>query len=158
MALKLHVLLSEELILPTLEAREREGILKEMAAVLKAKGRVAKDRELAERLAQRERLGSTAIGRGIAIPHCKGSWVKEPLVLLAVSRTGAPFDAADGKPAYLFFLVVTPPEDPALNLQILAAVARLARRSRSLLKRILTVETALEILEIVREEEEKLAA
>ena len=158
MGLKLHGLLSEELVVTALEARDREGILREMAAVLKAKGRVAKDKELAEKLAQRERLGSTAIGRGIAIPHCKVSWVKDPLVLLAVSPKGAPFDAADGKPAHLFFLVVTPPQDPTLNLQILAAVARLAGRSRGLLKRILAAETASEILEIVREEEEKIAA
>jgi mannitol/fructose-specific phosphotransferase system IIA component (Ntr-type) len=158
MGLKLQGLLSEELIVPALRARERESILIEMASILKARGRIAKDKELAERLAQRERLGSTAIGRGIAIPHCKGSWVKDPLVLLAVSRAGAPFDAADGKPAHLFFLVVTPAENPAHNLEILAAVARLARRARNLLKRILTAETAAEILEIVRDEEDKAAA
>lgn len=158
MGLQLHALLAEELIVPDLEARDREGVLKEMAAVLSSKGRVPKGKELAEKLAQREKMGSTAIGRGIAIPHCKGSWVRDPLVLLAVSKTGAAFNAADGKPAHLFFLVVTPSEDPTLNLQILAAVARLARRGRGLLRRILAAATASEILEIVREEEEKSAA
>ena len=158
MDLRLHALLAEDLVVPDLAARDREGILREMAAVLKSRGRIVEEAALAEKLAAREKLGSTAIGRGIAIPHCKASGVREPIVLLAVSRTGAAFDAADGKPAHLFFLIVTPPEDPALNLQILAAVARLARRARSLLRRILAAARAPEILEIVREEEEKSAA
>ena len=158
MGLRLHALLAEDLIVPELAARDREGILREMASVLKTRKRIAADAELAEKLAAREKLGSTAIGRGIAIPHCKLGGVGGPLVLLAVSRAGAAFDAADGKPAHLFFLVVTPPEDPALSLQILAAVARLARRARSLLRRILAAARASDILEIVREEEEKSAA
>jgi PTS system nitrogen regulatory IIA component len=158
MAFRLHALLAEDLVVPDLAARDRDGILREMAAVLKARGRVAEDGELAARLSDREKLGSTAIGRGIAIPHCKAPGVPGPLVLLAVSRKGAAFDAADGKPAHLFFMVVTPPEDPALNLQILAAVARLARRAKSLLRRILSAARAPEILEIVREEEERSAA
>lgn len=158
MNVRLHPLLAEDLVVPNLAARDRDGILSEMTAVLKARGRIAEDRELAARLAARERMGSTAIGRGVAIPHCKASGLRRPVVLLAVSRKGAAFDAADGKPAHLFFLVVTPPEDPALSLQILASVARLARRSRSLQRRILAAAGPSEILEVVRDEEDKGAA
>ncbi|MBN2205785.1 MAG: PTS sugar transporter subunit IIA [Candidatus Aminicenantes bacterium] len=158
MGSRLHPLLAADLVVPDLAAGDRNGILREMAAVLKARGRIADDGELAARLAARENMGSTAIGRGIAIPHCKANGLGRPLVLLAVSRKGASFDAADGKPVHLFFLVVTPPEDPALSLQILAAIARLSRRSRGLQRKILAAAGASDILEIVREEEDKSAA
>jgi hypothetical protein len=69
--MKIHSLLSEGLIIPELVSREREAALEEVVGYLKAASKIAKDQELFEKLIQREKLGSTAIGDGIAIPHCK---------------------------------------------------------------------------------------
>jgi PTS system nitrogen regulatory IIA component len=144
------------MILLGLESIEREEVLKEMAGFLKKRNRIMKEKDLYEKLTQRERLGSTAIGEGVAIPHCKMKGIKDPVVMLAVSTKGVNFHSLDGKPSHLFFLVASSPDTPSLNLQILAAIAHLVRKANSLLKKILEAKNISEILEIIREEEEKI--
>jgi PTS system nitrogen regulatory IIA component len=152
---KIHSLLTEEMIIPDLVSQERDAVLEEVVSYLKSAEKIVKDRELFEKLIQREKLGSTAIGEGIAIPHCKLKEVKSPLVALALSKKGVSFEAVDGKPTHIFFVVVSSPDNPSLNLQILAAIAHLVRKSASLPKKILGAKSAKRILEIIREEEEK---
>lgn len=144
------------MILLGLESVEREEVLKEMVGFLKKRNRIMKEKNLYEKLTQRERLGSTAIGEGVAIPHCKMKGIKDPVVMLAVSTKGVNFHSLDGKPSHLFFLVASSPDNPSLNLQILAAIAHLVRKASSLLKKILEAKNISEILEIIREEEEKI--
>jgi len=144
------------MVLLGLESEEREEVLKEMVGFLKKRNCIMKEKDLYKKLIQREQLGSTAIGEGVAIPHCKMKGIKDPVVMLAVSTKGVNFHSLDGKPSYLFFLVVSSPDNPSLNLQILAAIAHLVRKANSLLKKILEAKNISEILEIVREEEEKI--
>jgi PTS system nitrogen regulatory IIA component len=144
------------MIIPDLVSQERETVLGEVVSYLKRAEKVVKDKELFEKLIQREKLGSTAIGEGIAIPHCKLKEIKSPLVALALSKKGVPFEAVDGKPTHVFFVVVSSPDNPSLNLHILAAIAQLVRKSASLPKKILGAKSARKILEIIRQEEEKL--
>lgn len=144
------------MILMGLESEEREEVLKEMVGFLKKRNRIMKEKDLYEKLTQRERLGSTAIGEGVAIPHCKMKGIKDPVVMLAVSTKGVNFHSLDGKPSHLFFLVASSPDNPSLNLQILAAIAHLVRKANSLLKKILEAKNIFDILEIIREEEEKI--
>jgi PTS system nitrogen regulatory IIA component len=146
----------QDMIIAELESQDREGVLKEMVVFLKKKNKIAKDKELFEKLLHREKLGSTAIGEGVAIPHCKMKGVKNPVVMLAVSKKSVDYQSLDGKPTYVFFLVVSSPDNPSLNLQILAAIAHLVRKSSSLEKKILRAESISSILDVVRKEEEKL--
>lgn len=155
--MKLHNLLIRDMIIEELDSQDREGALKEMVNFLKKKKKVSKEKELYEKLLQREELGSTAIGEGVAIPHCKIKGVKSPIILLAISKKNVDFQSLDGKPSNIFFLVVSSPDNPSLNLQILASIASLVRKSSSLLKRILNAGSISAILEIIREEEEKLS-
>jgi len=157
MTMKLHNLLIRDMIIEELVSQDREGALREMVNFLKKKKIVSKEKELYEKLLQREELGSTAIGEGVAIPHCKIKGVKNPIILLAISKKSVDFQSLDGKPSNIFFLVVSSPENPSLNLQILAAIASLVRKSGSLLKKILNAANISAILEIIREEEEKLS-
>lgn len=154
--MKIQNLLIQDMILLGLESVEREEVLKEMVGFLKKRNRIMKEKNLYEKLTQRERLGSTAIGEGVAIPHCKMKGIKDPVVMLAVSTKGVNFHSLDGKPSHLFFLVASSPDNPSLNLQILAAIAHLVRKASSLLKKILEAKNISEILEIIREEEEKI--
>jgi PTS system nitrogen regulatory IIA component len=157
MTMKLHNLLIRDMIIEELDSQDREGALREMVSFLKKKKKVSKEKELYEKLLQREELGSTAIGEGVAIPHCKIKGVKSPIILLAISKKSVDFQSLDGKPSNIFFLVVSSPENPSLNLQILAAIASLVRKSGSFLKKILNAANISAILEIIREEEEKLS-
>lgn len=154
--MKVSNLLMRDMILFDLNGRKREAVLNEMVAFLKKKQKAAKEKELFDKLIKREELGSTAIGNGVAIPHCKSKAVKQSLVLLAISREGVDFKAMDGKPAHLFFLVVSPPENPSLNLQILAAIAHLVRKSKNLIPEILKANNQAEVMDVIAEEEEKL--
>ena len=144
------------MVIPELEHQDMENVLKEMVHFLKKKNKISKDKELYEKLLQRERLGSTAIDDGVAIPHCKIKLANNPLVMLAVSRKGADFNSPDGTPSSIFFLVVSSPDNPSLNLQVLAAIAHLVRKADTMIQKILKAENVYSVLEIIREEEEKL--
>jgi PTS system nitrogen regulatory IIA component len=154
--MKIHNLLMQDMVMPELEFQDSEGVLKEMVSFLKSKNKIAKEKELYEKLSQREKLGSTAIGGGVAIPHCKLKGAKNPVVMLAISKKGVDFHSLDGKPSHIFFLVVSSADNPSLNLQILAAIAHLVRKSNDLLKKILEAENISVIMDVIREEEEKL--
>jgi PTS system nitrogen regulatory IIA component len=144
------------MIIPELESENVESILKEMAKFLKKNDKISKEKELFEKLVQREKLGTTAIGGGVAIPHCKLKGLKNPVVMLAISKKSVDFCSLDGKPSHIFFMVVSSPDNPTMNLQILAAIAHLVRKSGSLAKKILNAKNISAILDVVREEEEKL--
>lgn len=154
--MKIYNLLREDMIIPDLESRDRDDALREMVSYLKSKNKDINENELFEKLLQRENLGSTAIGDGVAIPHCKLKNLKNSILLLAVSKQGIDFNSLDNKLSHALFLVVSSPDNPSLNLQILAGIAHIIRKAKSLTKKIQSAETRREILDIIREEEEKL--
>lgn len=154
--MKIQNYIAQDIVIPELQYQERDKVLKEMVDFLKSRNKISKGKELFEKLIQRENLGSTAIGEGVAIPHCKIKGAKNPIVLLAISKKGVDFLSLDGKPSHLFFMVVSSPENPSLNLQILAAIAYLVRKSNSLIKKILNAKNIGDILDVIREEEEKI--
>lgn len=69
--MKLYNLITQDMVIEELASGSREGVLKEMVSFLKKRKKITKEKELYEKLLQREELGSTAIGEGVAIPHCK---------------------------------------------------------------------------------------
>jgi mannitol/fructose-specific phosphotransferase system IIA component (Ntr-type) len=144
------------MVMLEIKSEKRDDVLKELVGFVKKRQKIPKEKELFQKLIQREELGSTAIGDGVAIPHCKVKGIKDPVVALAVSRTGVDFKSLDGNPTFVFFLVVSSPENPSLNLQILAAIAHLVRKANFFLKKILEAKSISNILEIIREEEEKI--
>ncbi len=154
--MKIHNLLMQDMVITELKSQKRENVLKEMVSFLKERNKIAREKDLYNKLIQREKLGSTGIGEGVAIPHCKMKGVKDPIIMLAVSRKGVDFYSQDGKPSHVFFLVVSSPENPSLNLQILAAIAHLVRKANSLIKKILKAVNISSIMEVIREEEEKI--
>ena len=144
------------MVIPELESTTRDDVLKEMGAFLKKRNKIAKDKDLYEKLLQREELGSTAIGDGVAIPHCKMKGVKNPVVMLAISKKGLDFHSLDEKPSFIFFLVVSSPDNPSVNLQILAAIAHLVRKAKRVIRKIQEAEDISKILEVLKDEEERI--
>jgi len=151
--LKLHALLVEGHVLPDLAGRTRDDVLREMVTRLDGRKAVPEGTDVLSLLLAREKLGTTAIGCGVAIPHCKISGIKNPVLFLGLSRPGVSFEALDGKPSHAVFLVVAPVDNPNINLRILAAIAKLVRRSGALTARLLKALTEEEILQVLREEE-----
>lgn len=153
--MKLHALLDDGLVLPRLDARDRTGVLREMAARLEARHAPGLDDSLLDKLLKREELGTTAIGKGVAVPHCRAKGLKAPALLLGVSPEGVAFDAVDGKPSHVFFLLVSPEDNPGAGLRLLAAIAGLVRRSRGLSSKMIKAPTPEAIIGVLRAEEEK---
>jgi len=153
--MRIHALLDEGLVLPRLEARDRAGVLREMSAKLEVRYAPDLDASLLDKLLKREELGTTAIGKGVAVPHCRAKGLKTPALLLGLSADGVAFEAVDGKPSHVFFLLVSPEDNPGAGLRLLAAIAGLVRRSRSLSSRLLKAATAAAVIEALKVEEDK---
>jgi mannitol/fructose-specific phosphotransferase system IIA component (Ntr-type) len=124
---RLEELTSPALIFPELAATTAEDVLRELAARLADQQLVRDAEDLFQRLWDRERLGSTAIGHGVAIPHCKLDSLPRVVVAIGVSRQGVEFGAADGGLVHVFFLVASPSRSPAEHLQSLAAISKWVR-------------------------------
>ncbi len=130
--LKLADLLHPKLV-AELSATTKASVLEELAELLSAhaaaagNGQIRKARVL-EVLLERERLGSTGIGEGVALPHGKLAGLGSLMLGLGRSTVGVDFEAVDGQPARLFFLLLSP-EGSTRHLQALAALARLLRET-----------------------------
>jgi len=124
---KIKDLLQDDLVLEELKATDKIGVLREFAAHLEHAGKVADAEELVRVLVERESLGSTGIGDGVAIPHGKLGVLREMIVAFGRSSSGVDFQSMDCKPAYLFFLLVTPADRPGDHLKTLARISRILK-------------------------------
>ncbi len=124
----LEVHLRPSLFIPELNNRKKSSVLEEMVAHL-AEQKVTRNADaVLEVLRQREALGSTGVGKGIAIPHARSTMVAERAVLLARSSKGIDFGSVDGNPVHLLFMIVAPPtERDPIYLQMLAEIVRAVR-------------------------------
>ena len=119
--------LKENDVLSKLHASTREGIIREMVDHLKELGKIDDPDELVNILLDREVLGSTGIGHGVAIPHGRLSGLNEILLVFGRSLEGIDFDAHDGEPVNLFFLLVAPEDSAGLHLKTLARISRIVK-------------------------------
>jgi nitrogen PTS system EIIA component len=122
----LNDLLSAQAVLPALKVKTKKQALQELAAHA-AKLCDASEREIFEKLLQRERLGSTGIGRGVAIPHAKLAKLDRLVGMFARVERPIDFEALDGEPVDLVFLLLAPEGAGADHLKALARIARLLR-------------------------------
>lgn len=122
-------LLTPEKIIPDLKATSKKQALQELASYAAAQLNM-EDRAILDVILERERLGSTGFGNGVAVPHGKLVRLKKLYLLFAKLSTPIPFDAADGKPVDLMFLLLTPENAGGDHLTALAKVSRLLRDER----------------------------
>lgn len=138
-------------ILANLEADNKEGVIREMVqALTKADRLVADESEsIVKAILKREELGSTGIGRGVAVPHTKHPSVDRLLGTIAVSNEGIDFDSLDGERVQLFFLLVSPPDRPGDHLRALENISRQLRDDTfcRYLKQAKSIEEILQLLD-----------
>jgi mannitol/fructose-specific phosphotransferase system IIA component (Ntr-type) len=118
-----------EAIIPDLTATTKEGVIREMVASLSATNHLknAETEDVVKAVLKRELLGSTGIGRGVAIPHTKHSSVDRLVGTVALSRAGVSFDSLDGEPVHVFVLLISPQDRPGDHLRALENVSRSLR-------------------------------
>lgn len=151
--MRLSNLIRKDLIVKEVKAKSRDEIIKEIVEFLKKKDLIGNEKELIQKLIERENQATTAVADGIAIPHCKSKNLEEPIIAIAVSKEGVDFNSTNKKPTHVFFFLITPENQPTRHLQILALIAHLAKKGLSIAKRILNTKNEQEILEIIKEEE-----
>ncbi len=147
----LDALTAQELVFVDLPCFDRSTLLRALAERLVEAGRFPDANDLYAKLWEREELGSTGIGSGVAVPHCKMSGLDEVVLAVALVRDGVEFEAVDHQPVHLVFLVVSPVDQPAAHLQCLAAISRWVK-SNDRMERILKVEDPAAIFAQLREE------
>ncbi|TWJ32571.1 PTS sugar transporter subunit IIA [Geobacter argillaceus] len=114
-------------IIPVLSARNKEDVLAELAQNVIDRHPALDRQDLLQILNEREKLGSTGIGDGIAIPHGKLRQVNELICAFGRSPEGVDFSSLDGRPVHLFFLLVAPENAAAVHLKALARISRILR-------------------------------
>jgi mannitol/fructose-specific phosphotransferase system IIA component (Ntr-type) len=129
---KLASLIPAEAILEQLEATDRKVALKEMVGALAVAGRIdeGKVSALVKALMSREELGSTGIGKGVAVPHARHDGVQGLVGAFGRSSEGVDFSALDGQPVHLVFLLLSSNDASGELLEALARVAKLVRDDR----------------------------
>jgi PTS system nitrogen regulatory IIA component len=151
--MKITDFLSVEMVMPDLAGQNKPAVLKELAQGLSARHPQIPVDELLAVLTERERLGSTAIGDGIAIPHGKLARVDRIVGAFGRHVQGVDFESLDGNPTHLFFVLVAP-EDSTLHLRALARVSRLFKEP-SFRQKLLDAADANEIFRLIKEEDSR---
>ncbi len=123
----LSELITIERILPRMSAATRDEAIAELAALVAAARGEEIQRRVAQVLGDRERLASTGIGNGIAIPHGKLDLMGELVVGLGRSEAGVDFFAVDGQPVHVFFVLLAPETSTNVHLKALARISKLCR-------------------------------
>ena len=152
--MKITDILPEELVIPDLKGETKEAVVRELAEHMAAAHPEIDAQRLEEVLWERERLGSTAIGDGIAIPHGKMPGLKTVVGAFARHARGVDFQSLDGNPSKLFFLLVAPEDSVGQHLKALARVSRLLK-DPEFRHRLLSGPDQSTLFKSIREEDEK---
>ena len=146
--------LNEEWVIPDLNGTDKPSILRELSAVLLKPCQAASVEELVQVLLDREKLGSTGIGEGIAIPHGRLRKLNRFYISFGRSLKGVDFDSIDHEPSHLFFLVMAPENSAVDNLKLLSRIVTLLKEP-TFKKRLLEARSSQELFQIISEEDEK---
>jgi fructose-specific phosphotransferase system IIA component len=153
---KLFHYIQEELVIPALEARNKTDVLHRMTLAFKKAGLIQDEEKLFRNVMAREKVLTTAIGGGLAVPHGFSEEIHDIAIAVATLRKGLNFQSLDKKPVKVIFMVVVNEKRTDLNLKALAAISRMAKHTL-LLKRLKLATHADKILSIIRETEGRIA-
>jgi PTS system nitrogen regulatory IIA component len=152
--MKIMDYLNEECVIPDLQGKDKASVLKELSSVLVDPCHVTSVEDLLQVLLDREKLGSTGIGEGIAIPHGRLKKLKNFFISFGRSLKGVDFDSIDRKPSQLFFLVMAPENSAVDNLKLLSRIVTLLKEP-SFKKRLMGAQSRKELFQIISGEDEK---
>ncbi len=144
--------LDKDCIELNIKSKTKEDIIKEMVDMLDKKGAILDKTVTIDSLMEREELGSTGVGQGIAIPHSKTKGVKDLTGAFGVSKNGVDFEALDGEPVFIFFMLLAPEGAAGVMLKALARVSNFLK-NKYYRKKIMSAQSKEDINQIIEEEE-----
>ena len=136
-----------------LRAKNKKDVIKELHQNI-LKSNLVKDEELALKdLYSRENMGSTGIGKSVALPHAKTDAVDKMVITVGISRDGIEYDSIDNQPVHIFFMFLYPKADSNEYLRVLARISRWIREDDNFNQNILKAKTTEEIVELIKKED-----
>jgi PTS system nitrogen regulatory IIA component len=151
--MKIMDFLDQDSIIVDLKAYDKKSAIIELVEVLKNRKKVKKVDEVIGVVLEREKLGSTGIGQGVAIPHGKTDALQEQIGVLGISQKGIEFNSLDGEPVHIIFLLLGPVDVMGEHLKALSRISRLFK-DKFLRQAIRNAVTAEEIVKIIQQEDD----
>ncbi len=151
--MKISQLIDKNSIISNLKARDKKGAIDELANAVSPTTKVS-GTEIATVLMEREQLGSTGIGGGIAIPHGKLNRIESIIVGFGLSREGVEYDSLDNKPVHIFLLLLTSENSTGGHLKVLAQISKLLKMDQ-FKQQLLAAQSPDEIYDIIKEQDEE---
>ena len=145
-------ILSPDSTIVDLKGETKEEIIAELVDSLANNDAITDRDKVLQAVLEREKIMSTGIGDGIAIPHGKSDSVERLIAALGTQRRGVDFEALDGEPAYVFFLLVSPSNVSGPHIKALARISRLLKNDE-FKKKLITAESSTAIIDIIETEE-----
>lgn len=155
--MKISELINDRLIIPKFTGKSKKQVLEELAKHLALNKKNIDPDELLRVLIEREKLGSTGIGDGVAIPHGKLNGLENIILVFGKSNEGIDFDSIDGKPVNLIFLLVAPSNSAGVHLKALARLSRLLK-DKNFRQELLDASDAQSLYNIIANEDEEVSA
>ena len=152
--MKISEFLLPEAVTSDLESSGKLDVLSELGKLLAGVCPNANEEDIVAALVERERLATTGIGDGVAIPHAKSDKLTEIRGALGISRTGIPFDAVDGKPVHIFVALLAPQGVAGEHLKALARISKLVREP-DFRNRLMTTQSPKDLYDAIVEEDGK---
>lgn len=144
-------LIRPEIIKVPLVARSKPEVIRELVETLRDAGRISEVGPVCDALMARESLGSTGLEMGIAVPHAKTTAVLSLTMALGICPGGIDFQAIDGQPSKIFFLLLAPPDQSGPHIEALAEIARITK-SQNFLRLLASARSAQEVVELFSED------
>lgn len=144
-------LISQDIVKVPLTGLSKTDILRELVNILVDAGKITDPTPVLNALMEREAKGSTGLEQGIAVPHAKTLSVNTLTIAIGISPTGIDFEAMDGQPSKIFFLMLAPPDQSGPHIEALSEIARLAR-STAFLRTLASAVSPEEVVELLKED------
>ena len=138
-----------------LNGTTKEDVIRELISELVRRDKLKGEEEFLERILNREKLISTGLGFGIAIPHIRTGLVDEPHLIAGISYKGVEFDAADGRPVQILFLLIAPKNHSEYNIGVLSTLARILK-DEATRRNLLMADSVEEFINYIQEAEDNL--
>src|SRR3954469_25415760 len=123
--MKITELLTKETVLVSIKGNGKIDVINELVDVLNQAGKLSDHEQYKEAIVKREKQSTTGIGNGVAIPHARDSSVKETAIAFGKSMEGIDFEALDGQPSHLFFMIAAPAGANQIHLEVISRLAKI---------------------------------
>jgi len=153
--MRIEDILKESCVVSNIKSKGKKEVLFELVSALKAADLIENVEKVVDIILEREKLGSTGIGDGVAIPHGKMKGIKNIFCAFGKSKNGVDFDAVDRKPVRIFFLLLAPEDSASLHLKTLSRISKLLR-DPSFKKGLMDLNDSHEIYSNIIEEDRKI--